>query len=92
MSHKLRSCELSSLLNSTKLPSEDYPKTNMAEATITTRTPSLEMNLQNNLDLVPGTEIMDSDGRAKKALIPRPSLDPQDPLNWSTAWKRRFQS
>ncbi|KAF2443687.1 MFS general substrate transporter [Karstenula rhodostoma CBS 690.94] len=39
------------------------------------------------VDLVPGTEIMDADGRAKKALIPVPSNDPRDPLNWSKKWK-----
>ncbi|OAG10871.1 MFS general substrate transporter [Paraphaeosphaeria sporulosa] len=40
-----------------------------------------------NVDLVPGTEIMNSDGREKKALIPTPSNDPRDPLNWSKKWK-----
>ncbi|KAH8706980.1 major facilitator superfamily domain-containing protein [Phaeosphaeriaceae sp. PMI808] len=37
--------------------------------------------------LVPGTEIMNDDGTAKKTLVPQPSSDPQDPLNWSTPWK-----
>ncbi|CAO2648198.1 Nn.00g074650.m01.CDS01 [Neocucurbitaria sp. VM-36] len=41
----------------------------------------------NNVELIPGTEIMNDDGTAKKTLIPRPSSDPQDPLNWSTTWK-----
>lgn len=40
--------------------------------------------------MVPGTEIMDADGRAKKALIPVPSSDPRDPLNWSKKWKREL--
>ncbi|KAF2786716.1 MFS general substrate transporter [Melanomma pulvis-pyrius CBS 109.77] len=40
-----------------------------------------------NIDIVPGTEIMNEDGKAKKALVPHPSSDPQDPLNWSTTWK-----
>lgn len=40
------------------------------------------------VDLVPGTEIMDADGRAKRALIPVPSDNPRDPLNWSFTWKR----
>jgi hypothetical protein len=45
-----------------------------------------------NVDLVPGTEIMNEDGKAKKVLIPQPSSDPHDPLNWSTTWKRQFRS
>lgn len=45
----------------------------------------------NNVDLIPGTEIMNEDGTAKKTLVPQPSLDPQDPLNWSMAWKRKHQ-
>ncbi|KAH7125538.1 major facilitator superfamily domain-containing protein [Dendryphion nanum] len=40
-----------------------------------------------HVELVPGTEIMGEDGRAEKALIPHPSTDPRDPLNWSTRWK-----
>ncbi|KAF1844974.1 MFS general substrate transporter [Cucurbitaria berberidis CBS 394.84] len=40
-----------------------------------------------NVELIPGTEIMDEDGTAKKTLVPKPSSDPQDPLNWSTKWK-----
>ncbi|KAF2183782.1 MFS general substrate transporter [Zopfia rhizophila CBS 207.26] len=39
------------------------------------------------VDLVPGTEVMAEDGRVKKTLIPHPSTDPRDPLNWSTTWK-----
>jgi hypothetical protein len=38
-------------------------------------------------DLIPGTEVMNDDGSAKKQLIPKPSSDPQDPLNWSRKWK-----
>ncbi|KAF2644118.1 MFS general substrate transporter [Massarina eburnea CBS 473.64] len=37
--------------------------------------------------MVPGTELMNVDRKAEKALIPRPSPDLQDPLNWSTTWK-----
>ncbi|USP80491.1 hypothetical protein yc1106_07765 [Curvularia clavata] len=39
-----------------------------------------------SVDLVPGTEIINDDS-AKQQLIPRPSSDPQDPLNWSRKWK-----
>jgi hypothetical protein len=28
-----------------------------------------------------------ADFNAEKALIPRPSSDPRDPLNWSMGWK-----
>lgn len=43
-------------------------------------------------ELIPGTEIMNADGKAHKALIPRPSSDPRDPLNWSTTWKSMHSS
>jgi hypothetical protein len=43
-----------------------------------------------DVELIPGTEIMNADGKEKKTLVPRPSSDPQDPLNWSTPWKRKF--
>ncbi|KAF2002431.1 MFS general substrate transporter [Amniculicola lignicola CBS 123094] len=46
-----------------------------------------EAVVSQDVDLVPGTEIMAESGRAKKALVPVPSSDPHDPLNWSTAWK-----
>ncbi|KAJ3466374.1 hypothetical protein MRS44_007032 [Fusarium solani] len=47
------------------------------------------------VDLVPGTEVMtdmggarfDSDNQDSIVLIPQPTDDPQDPLNWSTLWK-----
>jgi MFS family permease len=42
---------------------------------------------QTNVELIPGTEMMNKDGKADKALIPRPSSDPRDPLNWSMPWK-----
>lgn len=45
------------------------------------------MTLHGNVDMPPGTELMAEDGAAKKTLIPHPTSDPQDPLNWSTAWK-----
>ncbi|CAI6317840.1 unnamed protein product [Periconia digitata] len=37
--------------------------------------------------MVPGTERVQDDGNAKKDLLPRPSSDPSDPLNWSRTWK-----
>jgi hypothetical protein len=52
--------------------------------------PVSTMASHENVDLVPGTEIMKEDGKAKKVLIPQPSSDPHDPLNWSTTWKRQF--
>ncbi|KAH7073465.1 major facilitator superfamily domain-containing protein [Paraphoma chrysanthemicola] len=45
------------------------------------------MATHQNVELIPGTEIMSEDGTAKKTLVPRPSSDPQDPLNWSKPWK-----
>jgi MFS family permease len=47
------------------------------------------MATHHNVELMPGTEIMDNDGKSNKTLLPRPSSDPQDPLNWSTPWKRK---
>lgn len=43
-----------------------------------------------DVELIPGTEMMNADGKADKALIPRPSSDPRDPLNWSKPWKRVY--
>jgi hypothetical protein len=43
---------------------------------------------RNDVKLIPGTEIMNDDGSAKKTLVPTPSSDPRDPLNWSRQWKR----
>lgn len=43
-------------------------------------------------DMPPGTERMSEDGKAEKALIPVPSTDPHDPLNWSTTWKCKYLS
>ncbi|RAQ99104.1 MFS general substrate transporter [Stemphylium lycopersici] len=40
-----------------------------------------------DIDLIPGTEIVNDDGTAKKVLVPKPSSDPRDPLNWSRRWK-----
>lgn len=45
-----------------------------------------------NVELIPGTEIMNANGKAEKALIPHPSSDPRDPLNWSMRWKRAYHS
>ncbi|KAF2744555.1 MFS general substrate transporter [Sporormia fimetaria CBS 119925] len=38
-------------------------------------------------DFPPGTEIMSKDHDPRRALIPRPSESPHDPLNWSMSWK-----
>lgn len=43
-----------------------------------------------NVELIPGTEVMNNDGSVKKQLIPKPSSDPRDPLNWSRKWKSMF--
>lgn len=51
-----------------------------------------ELDVQN----VPGTEIMadvgthhfvKSNASSYRVLVPQPSDDPNDPLNWSTFWK-----
>jgi len=39
-----------------------------------------------NVELIPGTEIV-QDSSAQKTLIPTPSSDPRDPLNWTRKWK-----
>lgn len=46
-------------------------------------------NSYGRLDMPPGTELMADDGKEKKAYIPHPSADRQDPLNWSLPWKRK---
>lgn len=45
-------------------------------------------------EILPGTEIMTDvgsthfvKGRGKTVLVPQPSPDPHDPLNWSPLWK-----
>ena len=45
-------------------------------------------------EILPGTEIMTDvgsthfvKGRGKTVLVPQPSPDPHDPLNWSPMWK-----
>jgi nitrate/nitrite transporter NarK len=48
------------------------------------------MTAHQDVDLIPGTEIINEDKSAKKTLIPKPSSDPQDPLNWSTRWKCEY--
>ncbi|KAF2149590.1 MFS general substrate transporter, partial [Myriangium duriaei CBS 260.36] len=46
-----------------------------------------------DIDIVPGTEIMTDVGShhfvksSAGVLVPQPSADPHDPLNWSTKWK-----
>jgi hypothetical protein len=42
----------------------------------------------NGVELIPGTEMMSDLDSANKTLIPTPSSDPHDPLNWSRKWKR----
>ncbi|KAH6990022.1 major facilitator superfamily domain-containing protein [Ilyonectria destructans] len=54
--------------------------------------------IQNELDIeiIPGTEIMadigshhfvKSEDKSHRVLVPQPSDDPHDPLNWTKAWK-----
>ncbi|KAF7556518.1 hypothetical protein G7Z17_g1374 [Cylindrodendrum hubeiense] len=54
--------------------------------------------IQNELDIeiIPGTEIMadigshhfvKSEDKSNRVLVPQPSNDPHDPLNWTKAWK-----
>ena len=49
-----------------------------------------------HMELLPGTEIMTdigshhfvkSSGKKHRVLVPQPSDNPHDPLNWSTGWK-----
>ena len=47
-----------------------------------------------HVEILPGTEIMTDvgsthfvKGRGKTVLVPQPSADPHDPLNWSPLWK-----
>ena len=49
-----------------------------------------------NTEILPGTEVMadvgthhfvKSSGKSNRVLVPQPSEDPHDPLNWSTWWK-----
>ena len=49
-----------------------------------------------HIEILPGTEVMadigshhfvKSTGKANRVLVPQPSEDPHDPLNWSTTWK-----
>lgn len=62
---------------------QQSPSSKMAGET--NMAPSLD-----SVDLIPGTEIISDDGSAKIQLIPKPSSDPRDPLNWSRKWKRMF--
>lgn len=43
------------------------------------------MDQEQYVDIVPGTEVM-IDGESD-VLVPRPSDDPHDPLNWKRSWK-----
>jgi len=45
-----------------------------------------------DVELIPGTEIINEDNSAQKTLIPTPSSDPRDPLNWTRKWKRMLTS
>ncbi|EDU46813.1 hypothetical protein PtrSN002B_008670 [Pyrenophora tritici-repentis] len=40
-----------------------------------------------NVEMIPGTEIISYDASAKQTLVPVPSSDPRDPLNWGRKWK-----
>lgn len=49
-----------------------------------------------HVELLPGTEVMadvgrhhfvKSSGKSHQVLVPQPSDDPHDPLNWSWKWK-----
>lgn len=46
-----------------------------------------------NAEIIPGTEIMTDVGShhfvkgGSQVLVPQPSGDPNDPLNWSRGWK-----
>ena len=55
-----------------------------------------QLEHQLHVDIVPGTEVMvdvgnlhfvKSSAKADRVLVPQPSSDPHDPLNWSTFWK-----
>jgi hypothetical protein len=47
------------------------------------------MIVNQDVELIPGTEIMNEEGTTKKSLVPQPSSHPEDPLNWSMRWKRK---
>ncbi|CAA9963932.1 Transmembrane transporter [Pyrenophora teres f. maculata] len=49
-------------------------------------TPKMTSN-HANVEMIPGTEIISYDGLAKQILLPVPSSDSRDPLNWSRKWK-----
>lgn len=70
-----------------------YPSVSPVFLSARTHTPRLKettikMATHADIELIPGTEVMNADGKADKSLIPRPSSDPRDPLNWSMPWKR----
>ncbi|KAF2735351.1 MFS transporter-like protein [Polyplosphaeria fusca] len=53
-----------------------------------------ELEAELHTEILPGTEIMADvgshhfvKGSSKNVLVPQPSDDPNDPLNWSTPWK-----
>lgn len=52
-----------------------------------------ELENELNTEILPGTEVMADVGSHhfvkgnKHVLVPQPSDDPHDPLNWSTFWK-----
>ncbi|KAK5138504.1 hypothetical protein LTR08_000090 [Meristemomyces frigidus] len=41
----------------------------------------------NDVEIIPGTEVMRDDGHAGSVLVPRPTSELADPLNWSPLWK-----
>jgi len=48
---------------------------------------SAPLTTVDGVDIVPGTEIMREDEKMQMVLVPKPSQDPADPLNWSFRWK-----
>lgn len=53
-----------------------------------------ELEAELHTEILPGTEIMTDvgthhfvKGQGRTVLVPQPSSDPHDPLNWSVMWK-----
>lgn len=67
--------------------SDDIPLTNMPMQELH------ELEQELHVDIVPGTEVMTDVGThhfvkgGSRVLVPQPSDDPHDPLNWSLFWK-----
>lgn len=66
---------------------DDIPLTNMAMQELH------ELEQELHVDIVPGTEVMTDVGShhfvkgGSHVLVPQPSDDPHDPLNWTPLWK-----